>query len=75
LVLKGHLSKVASKGSLDLQSGNLDILTKIHLIGNFPIPILSQITKLADPISIIPELKITGHWTNPNWEISLNPLK
>ena len=75
LVLSGHLSRVESKGSLDLQSGELDILSKIHIVGNFPFPILSQIANLTDPLSILPAVEITGHWTNPNWKISLNPLK
>ena len=75
MVLSGHLSRVESKGSLDLQSGELDILSKIHLVGNFPLPILSQIANLTNPLSILPAVEITGHWTNPNWEISLNPLK
>ena len=75
LVLSGVLSKVENKGSINLENGELDIISKIHLVGNFPIPIISQIAKITDPLSIFTEIKITGSWINPQWEILLNPLK
>ena len=74
-VLSGVLSKVENKGSINLENGELDIISKIHLVGNFPIPIISQIAKITDPLSIFTEIKITGSWINPQWEILLNPLK
>ena len=74
-VLSGVLSKVENKGSINLENGELDIISKIHLVGNFPIPIISQIAKITDPLSIFAEIKITGSWMDPQWEILLNPLK
>jgi hypothetical protein len=75
LALTGLLSRIISKGSFDLITGELDILSKIQIIGNIPIPIINQIAKLTDPLSIFAEIKISGNWQNPKWKLSINPLK
>ena len=73
LVLEGIISKITSKGSLNLSSGDLDMLARVNLIGNFPVPGIKQIVGLADPISKITEFKVFGPWHNPKWKIMINP--
>ena len=75
LTLSGLLSKIVSKGHFDLKTGELDILSKIQIIGNIPIPIINQLAKLTDPLSMFAEIKITGNWQDPKWKLSINPLK
>ena len=75
LTLSGLLSKIVSKGHFDLKTGELDILSKIQIIGNIPIPIINQLAKLTDPFSMFAEIKITGNWQDPKWKLSINPLK
>ena len=75
LTLSGLLSKIVSKGHFDLMTGELDILSKIQIIGNIPIPIIKQLAKLTDPLSIFAEIKISGNWQNPKWKLSIKPLK
>ena len=75
LTLSGLLSKIVSKGHLDLMTGELDILSKIQIIGNIPIPIINQLAKLTDPLSMFAEIKISGNWQDPKWKLSINPLK
>ncbi len=72
--LSGLFSKIVSKGYFDLKSGELDILSKVQLVGNIPIPIFSQIAKITDPLSMFAEIKITGNWRNPKWKLLLKPL-
>ena len=75
LTLSGLLSKIVSKGHFDLITGELDILSKIQIIGNIPIPIINQLAKLTDPLSMFAEIKISGNWQDPKWKLSINPLK
>jgi hypothetical protein len=75
LTLSGLLSKIVSKGHFDLKTGELDILSKIQIIGNIPIPIINQLAKLTDPLSMFAEIKISGNWQDPKWKLSINPLK
>ena len=75
LELTGIFSKLSNKGSVNLESGIVDISSKLHLIGNIPIPIIKQIVNFADPLSRIAEIKLTGHWYTPDWKIQINPVK
>ncbi|MDG1325820.1 MAG: AsmA-like C-terminal region-containing protein [Opitutales bacterium] len=73
LVLSGLLSKVLSSGNINLESGELNIKSKIQLIGN--VPIISKIVQIADPLAVFAEIKITGPWNDPKWEFLINPIK
>ena len=75
LELTGIFSKLSNKGSVNLESGIVDISSKLHLIGNIPIPVIKQIVNFADPLSRIAEIKLTGHWYTPDWKIQINPVK
>lgn len=73
VVLSGLLSKVISNGSINLENGELNIKSKIQLIGN--VPIISKIVQIADPLAVFAEIKITGHWNDLKWEFLLSPTK
>ena len=73
LVLSGLLSKVVSNGNINLENGELNIKSKIQLIGN--VPIISKIAQIADPLAFFAEIKITGPWNDPKWEFLLTPRK
>jgi len=75
LILSGLISKVENRGSINLINGNLDIISKIQLIGNLPIPIIKQFAQLADPLSSITEIKLTGSWLDPKWKLFIKPLE
>jgi hypothetical protein len=72
LQLTGPISKISSKGSFNLSSGTLDIIAKLSLIGNLPLPIIKNLVQLADPISRMAEIKITGNISKPKWELLLS---
>ena len=75
LLLSGLISKITNKGSFNLISGQMDILSRIQLIGNLAIPLISKIVNITDPLSRFAEVKVTGTWSNPKWELLLNPKK
>ena len=75
LELTGIFSKLTNKGSVNLESGIVDINSKLHLIGNIPIPVINELVNLADPLSRIAEIKLTGYWNTPDWKIQLSPVK
>ena len=73
MVFSGLLSRVVSSGSINLQNGELNIKSKIQLIGN--VPIISKIAQIADPLAVFAEIKMTGPWNDPKWEFLLTPTK
>ena len=75
LILSGLISKVVNRGSFNFINGNLDIISKIQLIGNLPIPIIKQFAQLADPLSSITEIKLSGSWLDPKWKLLIKPLE
>ena len=75
LLLSGLISKITNKGSFNLISGQMDILSRIQLIGNLTIPLISKIVNITDPLSRFAEVRVTGTWSNPKWELLLNPKK
>jgi hypothetical protein len=70
ILLTGPLSKLEASGSLNLASGEIDVTSRLKLIGNLKIPILKNILDLADPLSKITEIRIYGDWKNPKTEFS-----
>ena len=70
IVLSGPLSRLEATGRLNLVSGEIDVTSKLKLIGNLKIPILKNILNLADPL---PKIRISGDWKNPETEF-INPL-
>lgn len=75
ILLTGPLSKLEASGRLNLLSGEIDLTSRLKLVGNLGIPILSNIIDLADPLSKITEIKIFGNWKKPETQINLNPFK
>jgi hypothetical protein len=71
LTMNGPLSKVTAKGNFNLASGTVDIIAKLNLAGNLPIPIIKNLVQFADPLSRMTEIKITGDFKNPKWELLL----
>jgi hypothetical protein len=49
----------------------VDIIAKLNLAGNLPIPIIKNLVQFADPLSRMTEIKITGDFKNPKWELLL----
>lgn len=75
ILLTGPLSKLEGSGQLNLISNEIDISAKLKLAGNLRIPLISQVINLADPVSKITEIKISGNWKNPKTELKVNPFK
>ena len=72
LQLSGPISKISSKGSFNLSSGTVDLIAKLSLVGNLPLPIIKNLVQFADPISKMAEIKITGNLSKPKWELLLS---
>jgi hypothetical protein len=75
ILLTGPVSKLEASGQLNLISNEIDITAKLKLVGNLKIPLISQVINLADPLSKITEIKISGNWKNPKTELIVNPFK
>ena len=73
IVLTGPLSRLEAAGHLNLASGDLDVTSRLKLIGNLKIPILRNIINLADPLPKITEIRISGDWKKPKVEF-VTPL-
>jgi hypothetical protein len=73
ILLTGPLSKLEAAGRLNLVSGEIDITSKLKLIGNLKIPIVKNIINLADPLPKITEIRISGDWKKPKSEF-VTPL-
>jgi hypothetical protein len=69
--MNGPLSKITANGNLNIASGTVDILAKLNLAGNFPIPLIKNLVQFADPLSRMTEIKITGDYKNPKWDLLL----
>ena len=72
LTLNGPLSKITADGNLNLGTGTLDMIAKLNLVGNLPLPLIKNLVQFADPLSRMTEIKITGDYKNPKWEILLS---
>lgn len=70
LSLTSLLSKLSSSGSINFNSGTIDFTSNLNIVGNL-FPIIDRI----DPLSIISDIKLSGHWENPNWKIQLSEIK
>ena len=70
----GLFSKIENRGSFNFIKGELDITSKIQLLGNLPIPIVKQFAQFADPLSTFAEIKITGPWAEPEWKLLIKPI-
>ena len=75
IVLSGLFSKIDNRGSFNFNNGQLDIISKVQLIGNLPIPFFKQFAQFADPLSSFAEIKISGTWSDPQWKLLIKPLK
>jgi len=73
LEITGSLSSILSEGSVNLDSGDIDLISRLKVVGNIPIPGLKQIVNLADPLSKIAQFRITGPWNDPEWKVQINP--
>lgn len=70
LSLTSLLSKLSSSGSINFNSGTINFTSNLNIVGNL-FPIIDRI----DPLSIISDIKLSGHWGNPNWKIHLSEIK
>lgn len=70
LSLTSLLSKLSSTGSINFNSGTINFTSDLNIIGN-----LFPIIDIIDPLSIISDIKLSGHWENPNWKIQLSEIK
>ena len=69
MILTGPLSKVKASGSFNLSSQTVDLIARLSLVGNLPLPIIKNLLQFADPISKIAEIKMTGNYLDPKWEL------
>ena len=60
---------------MNLISNEIDITAKLKLVGNLKIPLISTVINLADPLSKIAEIRISGDVKNPKTEFIVNPFK
>ena len=72
LRLTGPLSKMTAEGQFNLSSGTIDLIARLSLVGNISVPIVKNLLQFADPLSKIAEIKITGNFQNPKWELLLS---
>jgi hypothetical protein len=72
LNLTGPISKISAEGSLNFSSGTVDLIANLSLIGNIPVPIIKNLVQIIDPVSKIIEIKISGSFNNPKWQIMLS---
>ena len=72
LNLTGPISKISAEGSLNFSSGTVDLIANLSLIGNIPVPIIKNLVQIIDPVSKIIEIKISGTFNNPKWQIMLS---
>ena len=72
LRLTGPLSKITAEGQFNLSSGTMDLIARLSLVGNISVPIVKNLIQLADPLSKIAEIKITGNFQQPKWELLLS---
>ena len=63
--LTGPLSKIA-EGQFNLSSGTIDLIA-VKFVGNISVPIVKNLIQLADPLSNMAEIKITGNFQQPKW--------
>ena len=72
LNLTGPISKISAEGSLNFSSGTVDLIANLSLIGNIPVPLIKNLVQIIDPVSKIIEIKISGTFNNPKWQIMLS---
>jgi hypothetical protein len=65
ILLTGPLSRLEADGRLNLVSGEIDVTSRLKLIGNLKIPILKKIINAVDPLSKITKIRIYGDWKDP----------
>jgi hypothetical protein len=70
LSLTSLLSKLSSTGSINFNNGTISFTSDLNIVGNL-FPIIDSI----DPLSMISDIKLSGHWENPNWKIQLSEIK
>ena len=75
ILLTGPISKLEASGQMNLISNEIDITAKLKLVGNLKIPFISTVINLADPLSKIAEIRISGNVKNPKTEFIVNPFK
>lgn len=75
ILLTGPVSKLEASGQMNLISNEIDITAKLKLVGNLKIPLISTVINLADPLSKIAEIRISGDFENPKTEFIVNPFK
>ncbi|MEC8044475.1 MAG: hypothetical protein VX130_07785 [Verrucomicrobiota bacterium] len=73
MIISGPISVMKLEGNLALETGSLDIISRLKLLNKIPIPILKDLIGAADPISKLLEIKVSGNLLNPKWELLLNP--
>ena len=73
MIISGPISIMKLEGNLALETGSLDIISRLKLLNKIPIPILKDLIDAADPISKLLEIKVSGSLLNPKWELIINP--
>ena len=75
LTLSGLASILVAMGDVDLSQGNLNFEARVHLLGKMPVPLLSKLAQLVDPLSAFGNIEIGGTFEKPDWEFKLRPGK
>ena len=73
--LAGPISRISGAGTCDINSQTVEIDADFQLLGGVNIPVIKQIISIADPITKLSQIKISGPFSNPDWEIQISPLK
>ena len=71
--LTGPLSLINASGEMNLAKKDVSLFANLKLAGNLKIPLVKQIVNLADPLSKLSSVKISGPWSDPNWQIYIAP--
>ena len=71
--LSGPLSLLTARGSINIESEQVDLMADLKLAGNLNIPLVKQLVNFADPLPKMSTIKITGPWDNPDWRVHISP--
>lgn len=73
--LAGPISRISGAGTCDINSQSVEIDADFQLLGGVNIPVVKQIISIADPITKLTQIKISGPFSNPDWEIQISPIR
>lgn len=72
--IEGPAAKMEGKGAYSVDTDLLDFSFSVHLLGATRVPIFSQVINFIDPVSKIFRVRLTGPFSDPQWNVVLTPF-